>query len=138
MTIDELAIATGMKTWTLRRMANKRGIMIQELEAELIKDIGVTVTAVTAVAEIADSGNNAKDRPSVPVVTRGLSTPSRVTLRVLNVPTANTCVLVCDGDRLCRVGTNKNFTPGMEIEAWSIPDGGYEYVGYLPRSRGRW
>lgn len=45
----------------------------------------------------------------------------------------------CDEAMLTvRVQNNKNFAPGMEMEVVKGIGGVWDYVGFLPRARGRW
>lgn len=126
MTMQELEIATGIKSWTLRRMAKARGATWQELGNQIVQSaVGFKGCAGT---------------PSVTL-------PHKVPLRVIMPPGTNRIRLECvmmdglGGKTFCTVRDNRNFLPGMEIEAYARgadAGGGYEYAGVMPRSRGRW
>lgn len=126
MTLTELSLATGIKPWTLRRIAAVKGITWQALGLEL-----------KAVAKV--------ETPETPLVA-----PSKVALRVILPPGTNRIRLECVtcstkdgvGERtFCTVRDNRNFLPGMELEGYAraaTEGGGYEYAGVMPRSLGRW
>ena len=135
MTMQELEIATGIKSWTLRRMAKARGVMWQELEKDLAKvttkDLPIQGSALPAIVAF-----------KTPLVA-----PHKVPLRVVLPPGTNRIRLECvmmdglGGRTFCTVRDNRNFLPGMELEAYARgadDGGGYEYAGVMPRSRGRW
>src|ERR1035437_2810309 len=123
MTMQELEIATGIKSWTLRRMAKARGVTWQELGAGLAK---ASTTGAAAPA---------------------IEAPHKVPLRVILPPGTNRIRLECvmmdglGGRTFCTVRDNRHFLPGMELEAYARgadAGGGYEDAGVMPRSRGGW
>jgi hypothetical protein len=64
-------------------------------------------------------------------VTRVFATNTKFLHAEMVGVTTNTSVTV-------RVRENKNFMPGMEMDVLRGVGGVWDYVGYLPRARGRW
>lgn len=120
----------------------RNAVVLTESGMELVKKILIDPTL---------TANASKVLPHKPVLAVAPFNPPtgpapRQSVRVAKVP-PNPRLLFCvpeDGGAtstaqfLVRVKTNENFMAGMTMEVISAGDGVWQYVGRLPRRKGRW